>query len=534
MENHTFVSNKISVLQVLGGLIRDPSLFLGRQYPLTQNDFPEQFHKIVFGALEHLACAGAKVITAMDVDQYLVNYGPQYRVFTDNNGIDYITRAAANCELGNFEYYYKVLRKYSLLHRCKKMGFDISEIYDDTITDPIKMTKMQERFEEMTVNDILAHFESRVSSLKYDYGVSSGMDEYAAGSDIEDLIAKYEQTPEMGMPLTSHKMTTMFRGRRLKKVYLESAGSGMGKSRRAAGEACGLAVGWFYDTEKEKWINTGMCESVLLISTELEIEEVQPMFLAYVSGVDEKHILDGRYAPGERERVYQAAKYLKEADLFFVAIADYDIEDIENLIKKYHLTKEVDYVFYDYLSSSMKIMAEGAKKTRVSNLREDQILFMFMTRLKDLANLLGIHIQTATQLSGEWKGAAEVDNRYLRGSKAIMDKADIASILMPVRESDRAAIDEYCSRGFELKPNVVFHVFKVRQGSYNNVKVFAFFDRGTCRLMDCFVTDKENRLINVESSNIEIVLDETRSEEIPETVQEATGITTDKFAGLEF
>ena len=452
--NNDFISDKMSVLQVIGGLVKNPSLLMDRRFPLTVDDFPDQFHRIVFGAIEHLAFQGAQVITAIDIDQYLAPYNKQYKVFTDNKGIEYVSRASMVCELDNFEYYYKLLRKYSLIRRCRTLGFDITPFYNKEETEPTRIAEMQNKINNMSINEIIGFYDERLASIKYDYAISTGMEEYAAGADIDGLIARYEETPEMGAPLISGKMTTMFRGRRLKKVYLESAGSGMGKSRRAAGEACELAVEFYYDKKIKDWVYTGMHERVLLISTELEIEEVQPMFLAYVSGVDEKHILDGRYEPGERERVYQAAQYLKEAELYFVAIADYDIEDIENLIKKYHLIKNVGYVFYDYLSSSMKIMAEGAKKTKISNLREDQILFMFMTRLKDLANLLGIHIQTATQLSGEWKGAAEVDNRYLRGSKAIMDKADIASILMPVREGDKAVIAEYNNKGFELK-----HVF---------------------------------------------------------------------------
>lgn len=54
-------------------------------------------------------------------------------------------------------------------------------------------------------------------------------------------------------------------------------------------------------------------------------------------------------------------------------------------------------------------------------LREDQILFMLSSKLKDLASELGIFIQSATQLNGQWEEAEEVNQNLLRGAKSIAD-----------------------------------------------------------------------------------------------------------------
>ena len=66
--------DKMAVLQVLGCLLRKPVLMADREYKLTADDFPEQFHKIVFGAIEHLGNDGAEHIDAIDVDQFLSPY----------------------------------------------------------------------------------------------------------------------------------------------------------------------------------------------------------------------------------------------------------------------------------------------------------------------------------------------------------------------------------------------------------------------------------------------------------------------------
>ena len=509
-------SDKMAVLQVLGGLIRNPLLFINKEYKLTEEDFPEQFHKIVYSAVEHLAAGGLEKITPIEIDQWLAPYPVQYKVFCDNNGMSYVAKASASVDESGFLFYYTKLKKYSLLNKMREEGFDVSPLYDASLVDPKRIAEMQAKFDEMSIADLVGYYESKVLQLKSDFCSSAqGVEECGAGEGLLDLIASYEKTPEFGVSMETPKMTTVCRGRRLKKFYIESAAQGVGKSRRAAGEACHLAIPQFYNTVSNRWEKRGLHESVLLISTELEAAEVQTMFLAYVSGVPEHHILDGRYVFDEKERVVQAAKYIAESRLYFVQITDFDVDDIENLIKKYHYLHGVQYVFYDYLSTSMKVIAGTARKARIGDLKEYQILNLFGQRLKVLCNTLNIHIQTATPLSGDWT-TSEADQQLLRGAKSLADQPDIGSILLPLRESDKPIVEAYASKGFEVLPNLVLHVYKTRRSGYNNIRLYLHFDYATCRLEDCFATDHEGRMINIEDTNIEKVLDDTATPDLPE------------------
>ena len=51
--------------------MKDPSLVTDERYPLSPDDFPERFHKIVFAAIDHLARSGVKHIDEIVVDDYL-------------------------------------------------------------------------------------------------------------------------------------------------------------------------------------------------------------------------------------------------------------------------------------------------------------------------------------------------------------------------------------------------------------------------------------------------------------------------------
>ena len=507
-------SNKLAVIQVLAGLIKNPLLFADNTFRFSIDDFPEQFHKIVYGAIEHLAMKGLQKIDEVDINEFLKQYPVQYKVFCANKGIEYITKALECYDEKKFEYYYQTLKKYSLLNTLSQQGFDVKDILDPSIVDPVKYQAMQDKFDNMSVNDIILQEETKITLAKEAFGSNNDMVQNMAGDGAMELKERFKATPEMGLPFTSPKLTTLYRGLRCGALYTESSAQGIGKSRRQASESAHLAVPEYYDTVKKKWIKTKLCQSVLQISTELELSEVQTMWMAYISGVPEDHILDGKYKDDEEARVNKAIKLMQKAKLYFVSISNYDIDDIENLIKKYYQLYNVKYVFYDYLSTTLKIMAEGAKKSRISGLREDQILLMFTTRLKDLAKLLGISIFTATQLSGDWKNAKEADQQLLRGAKAISDKTDCSSILLPVREADKAVIDSYCAKGFEVVPTHVIHVFKVRRSHYNNIRLYVNFDRSTCRMTDCFVTDNQSQILPVEDTVVDLILDETKEEEL--------------------
>lgn len=511
-EENNLQSNKMAIIQVLAALIKNPLLFADNSYRFSIDDFPEQFHKIIFGAIQHLANNGMTKIDYIDIDQFLKQYPAQYKVFTMNHGIEYIQKAIQISDDGKFAYYYQSLRKYSLINLLKSLGFDTRDIYDPDIIDPLAFQQMQAEFDNCSVNDLLLKEETKILEAKEIFGSNSDLVQGKAGDGLESLITELEGAPEIGLDMTSKNLTAILRGQRLGCLYMTSAGSGSGKTRIAISEACHLSIPEYYDTENKKWVYTGYNEKVLVINTELELNEMRTMILAFVSGIPEQKILDGIYTQEEKIIRDKARKLIEDADLHIVSITNFDSDDIINTIKKYHVTKKVEYVFFDYLSESVKLLAEGTRKTRVQ-LRTDQILLQMSAALKDCAKQLGIYIWTASQLSGDYKNAKEPDSTYLRGARSLGDKLDCGLILLPVREIDQAVIETYCSKGFERRPNFVLHVYKARRGCYQNVKVYVYFDRSTCRMYDCFVTDVEGHILEIKPLRVEIKEDKETEQE---------------------
>lgn len=174
-------------------------------------------------------------------------------------------------------------------------------------------------------------------------------------------------------------------------------------TRTMIADACYTACSRIYNKGTGEWDSCGLELPSLFISTELELSEVQTMCLAFLSGVDEGHILTNKYDIGERDRVMEAAKILQKAPLFIEEIPDFSLRDIENIIKRNIRTRGCKYVFYDYIHTSMKILEEISQRSGGVRLREDNILFLLSVKLKDICNEFGVFILSSTQLNGKKK-----------------------------------------------------------------------------------------------------------------------------------
>ena len=104
-------------------------------------------------------------------------------------------------------------------------------------------------------------------------------------------------------------INTVTIGARLKKFYLRSAPSGEGQTRTFIADTCNIGCDKLWEDGKG-WVSNGVSQPVAYFTTEQELSEVQTMMLAFVSNVNEDHILNGQYEPGEEQRVREASKII--------------------------------------------------------------------------------------------------------------------------------------------------------------------------------------------------------------------------------
>ena len=226
------------------------------------------------------------------------------------------------------------------------------------------------------------------------------------------------------------------------------------------------------------------------------------MMLAFVSGVNEEHIITGRYLEGEKERVLEAASILQQSPIYIKTLPDFSLQDIENAIKYSIREWGVRYVAFDYIHSSMKILSEIGSKSGVKGLREDNILFMISVRLKDLCNQYNIFILSSTQLNAGYTTADVYDQNLLRGAKAIADKIDVGVLMVKATEEDREALSDIIRLQGCEPPTIKMSVYKNRRGRWKDILIWCKADLGTCRIDPLFITDYNYELLSIEDTKV--------------------------------
>ena len=411
-----------SIVQVIGCVFKTPQLLdYTDKYTVTEDDFQDDFHKIVFGSIYKLHELGAENITLSSIADYLSARPKSEAIYIKQKGDEWLLKAGENANPSSFDYYYNRLKKMTLLRAFEKYGVDVSDIYDpDNIID-LKLRQQQEdKLDNTSLEGLAQIIQDKIDEIKATYVDGSWGQAYQAADNIEDLIEELEQTPEVGVPLYGGLINTVTRGARLKKFYLRSGATGTGKSRTMIADTCYIGCNRIYD-DTFGWIRNGTAEPVLYITTELELTEVQTMMLAFLSNVNEEHILNGKYEGDERDRVFEAAKILKDSPVYIEVLPDFSLQDVENKIKKNIRDHDVSYVCFDYLHTSLKILEEISRRSAGVRLREDNILFMLSIRLKDLCNKYGIFILSGTQLNADYQTSETPDQNLLRGAKSIAD-----------------------------------------------------------------------------------------------------------------
>ena len=79
-----------SIVQVLGCIYNDPRILDAQDvYNISENDFPEEFHRILMGTFLKLHEDGVDHFTLETINDYLENHPKAHAVFEVNRGNEY-------------------------------------------------------------------------------------------------------------------------------------------------------------------------------------------------------------------------------------------------------------------------------------------------------------------------------------------------------------------------------------------------------------------------------------------------------------
>lgn len=497
-----------SITQVLSCIMQDPNILSSNFYNVEESDFPSSFHKIVFGTISNLIADGVEVIDISSIVGYISAFPTQKVIFESNNGVDYLESVYSVGRLENFEYHYNNLKKHTVLRKICESGMDVSDLFDTYETDPNIIEAKNSKLSSMTVSEVINHFMLKLTSATE--GIAEDNSESFNSSDSIDEIIENLGKNSVGVPFTNEIMTTATKGQVGGKFVFEATGTGGMKSRKMIRECCNLAIPYLFNLQTNKWEKTKIPpQEVLYINTELNREEITYVMLAYLTGIDSEKIELNKLTDEERERIDFARVIIKAHPIRIVIKSEYDIADITRIIE-FHVHKyNIGYVYFDYIMSNAKLLASASALSKGSAIRDDQVLLMLATRLKDLARKHNLFVYSATQQNGSALGDGE-ENRgvgVVRGAKSLCDKGDMCTVVFRPTKRDFEKIDTLLQQfGTDLKVNYGYSIFKNRSSKITGCYVFTHLDGGNMREVPILVTDTRYNPIQVET--LEIAFDD--------------------------
>lgn len=481
-------------MMLLGCFANRPNLMLSNKYKIGENDFrckgcdDAKFHHILYRTMYNLVASGAEEIDSVVVDTFLRNYPEQYNICKQYDFMSFIPEIKRVASDKNVAYHYEIVRKFAMLREYKATGFDIHEIYDETKDEASQRNKLN----SISLRDIDEYFESKRLAIKRNFISTDNVEHYKAGDDFEFTKEQFKTTPRLGLSFQSPYLNDVYRG--IMGLTLRSGASGSGKTTLSIGDACMSGVKYYYDLEKHKYItNKSYIGNVLFINTEMDLrEELDIMFISWISGVSRNKIMDGIYHGDEEERVDKARQILELSGIYVVDNPEFTAKTLEEIIEDYIINKNVKLVVFDYVQNQGYVANELAEESGIP-MREDMVLLTLTDRLKQLSRKYNIPILTGTQLNGRELEMPYPTEACLAGGKSQVRKADCSMIITPLTEKQMNEIEPYIATYSDLpKPNLIVHNIKGRASRFPKyIRVYQYVDLGTGRSQDLYVTTKD-------------------------------------------
>lgn len=507
------MTSKGTIQQILGSLMKHPQ-FLSEidKYSLSMTDFSTKFEKYIFTAIQGLWRNGAPKITAFDIESYMEANEGAKKLFEQQNGLEYLQDIEEFSNVENFPYYYAKLKKLNLLRDLKKQNFPVSEFYQEDLTAP-DAAEINQRFEDLTVADIITAVKKRLLVLESDYAGTEEVQEWDISGDIDDIVDSFGEDGSVGLPIQGSIFNRVIDGAQRSCLTIRSGASGTGKTRNAVADACLLAFPLRYNGATAQWEQVGSNQKVLFIITEQTDKQIKKMILAYLTDINESKFKYGRFTEEERKVIEQGKQVMKEfaSNFILVRIPNPTIDLVKTKVREKVLLHDIGYVFYDYIFIGPALLNEF----RGFGVRNDEVLLMMATALKDLAVELDVCVFTSTQVNANADNNTNIRNEAsLAGGRSTINKADNGAIMArPTKEELETLEPIIATYG---KPNLVTDIFKVRSGEWTQVRIWSIMDLGTMKREDLFITDSRLEVIKDFYSGDEYNISDFEDEELME------------------
>lgn len=501
-----------SACQVLGSLMINPNLVKSLDYTLDKEDFVGAIHKSLYVCIYNLSNQGLKTIDLSDIENYMHNVDPvgYIKMFEKYNGEEWILNILEDANVDNFDYYYRVVRKYALLRNYIKNGIDVSEILELNDMDTDRQQRQLEEFNKLEIYDIIKFFDWKNLEGKQRFTVRDENKSRKSGDNARELREMLKQTPNYGFSFESEYLTTITQGAVGGRFMVESRDSGCGKTRNAIKRLVNICSPEIWSFEKNKYIvnPNGTDNRGLYIGTEMDVfTEIEPMIWAFISGLDETRIKNNELTEEEEERLEKAIEIAENTKIFLEDEEDFDCAFLWQIIEQHKLENDISIVAIDYIELGGALTTEYVTSHRGMTAREDQVLLNLSKNIKSMSKKFNVFIYAYTQTNDEGRRQEARDQTAVKGGKSIPNKADFGMTSFEPTKKELELLESLIHKankglGKKIVPNICYTTYKNRWFNSKEIKIWGYQNLGTMEYIDLFCTNKYYEPINIVKTKI--------------------------------
>jgi replicative DNA helicase len=301
--------------------MNNPSIIQKKEYSLSPEDFMGERHILLFTCIYNLVQQGLKKITIGDIETYLDTNDLKGHdlLFNNEQNFEWLDKVYEDANISNYEYYYGIVRKMSLLRAYLEENIDVRSILDMDEIDHIIIKNQNEKFDLMTIEDIKSYFDRKIINIKRKFNGRDEDTKRKSGEGGKELREMLKEAPNYGFNLESGYLNTITRGALPKKFFLETRDSGCGKTRVALKRLTSICSPYIWDFKTKDYIinPNGINNSGLYIGTEMDLyEELEPILWSVISEIEEDRIRANNLTQEEEERLDKAIEYADEMQLY--------------------------------------------------------------------------------------------------------------------------------------------------------------------------------------------------------------------------
>ena len=399
---------------LVGSIFKKPDLFIEHGHNVrSKYDFHDEATKFFYDNAEILYQTRTQVFNRSVISTYMAEDQERLSLYKKYGGWKTLEDWMNLAVVDNFQGYFEVLKKFSLLREYQRNGFSVEKIMNHP------------KFEMLTAMDIYRLIRSKADRIHT--VILTNEESEILNTNIKTTLLHCMETPDLGLQMPFSVMNDITRGMKKKSVMAVGMLSNAGKSR--------------YMTKLIAYITLVLKEKVFVLLNEMTVEEIRYALITTVINNPEFQTLHGlklkkkereltlglykdnngefiyahkdewgdvtetieEYAQRVAENSEEYVKIMKIADWIedetqgLICVKDvstaYDDKTLEFEIRKANLTQGISYFFYDTFKNDLSTTGDWAAMkvtaTKLTELAKQLDMFGYLSiQLTDDANFI--------------------------------------------------------------------------------------------------------------------------------------------------